>query len=249
MAHRNFLLNIPYDIPLEIQHMAKEAQLGELCKVYNRDKKDVGILLIVMSSTILGIPALVLIPLAVFSNIDLVLMLIIGFPFLLLGLPMLWAGCNLVFHRGIYPYWHIYLWQNGFVYQKGKVRLAFRWDQIASIKGYVKQVEYHSTYRRHSFVEERTTYSYKVRHQDGNEIELNNIFPEIVELIDIVLEESARQLAPREVNVAHPRSIVAFTHFALDQQGIGNEQEQVSWEEMREIAMKYGVAIVRKVEK
>ena len=42
MAQRNLLLNIPYDIPLGIQHMAKEAQLGELCKVYNRDKKDVG---------------------------------------------------------------------------------------------------------------------------------------------------------------------------------------------------------------
>ena len=37
-------------------------------------------------------------------------------------------SCNQFFHRGIYPYWHIYLWQNGFVYQKGRIRLAFRWD-------------------------------------------------------------------------------------------------------------------------
>jgi uncharacterized membrane protein len=82
MAQRNLLLNIPYDIPLEIQHMAKEAQLGELCKVYNRDKKDVGIILIVVGSTILGIPSLVLLLLAVFGNMDHVLMLIIGLPFL-----------------------------------------------------------------------------------------------------------------------------------------------------------------------
>ncbi len=65
-----------------IQHMAKEAQLGELCKVYNRDKKDVGIILIVVGSTILGIPSLVLLLLAVFGSMDHVLMLIIGLPFL-----------------------------------------------------------------------------------------------------------------------------------------------------------------------
>ena len=259
MAQKDLLLTAPYDIPPEVQQMAKEVQLGELRKVYgasNHNIKKTGIIFTITGGVFLGILALILILLTVLGNIDahfspeimLILMLYLGLPFLILGLAFLLPGCNMAFRQGIYPYWHIYLWQNGFVYEKGKLRQVFRWNQIASIESNVKQVEYYRSNGRHTFVSERTIYFYKVRNRDGGAIEPSNIFPEIAELIDAVLEESAQQLAYCEINVAHPKSIVAFTSFALDRQGIGNDQEKVSWEEIQEIAMKNGAVVVRKVE-
>ncbi|MDQ2902595.1 MAG: hypothetical protein ABI456_03160 [Ktedonobacteraceae bacterium] len=45
-----------YDIPLEIQRMAKEAQLGELRKVYNasnRSRKEVGTFFVILALMLL----------------------------------------------------------------------------------------------------------------------------------------------------------------------------------------------------
>ncbi|MBA2284075.1 MAG: hypothetical protein H0W02_01185 [Ktedonobacteraceae bacterium] len=250
MVQKDIPLTAPHDIPLEIQRMAKEAQIGELRKVYsasNRPTKEVGNALVLVGGSLLAAFVFMVLLLTVFAHIDIASFILpFGIFFLLPALLTLLPGCYMLLHRGIYPHWHIYLWHDGFVYEKGQDRRIFRWDQIVSIKGEVKHTEYHHTSKHISFTEEKITYDYQVRHQDGDEVKLSNIFPEIAELIDILLAESARQLAPQEVTVARPESTIALSNFALDQQGIGNEQEKVSWEEIREIVMKDGVAIVRK---
>jgi len=242
----------------EIQQMAKEAQLGELHKVYsasNKENKEIGIVLIITGSIFLGIPLLIFF---IFSFTDIgegmtiPMWFAVEIIFSIVPASVLLLGCYLTFYKGVYPCWHVYIWQNGFIYEKGKVRQVFHWEQIDSIKGSISEV--------HGPVE-RTIYSYKVRHQDGTEIELTNVFPEIDELAGILLEEAVRQLAPHPVHVIDPERVVAFSNFTLDRQGISKvdkqaskqkgadkEQERVAWEEIRDVTIKAGTPIVRKAE-
>ena len=87
--------------------------------------------------------------------------------FLCAGLETVWAG-----------EWHVSLWEAGFLYEKGPLRQAFRWDQIESVQGqalYVPQVG-------------STLFIYKVRCQDGCEVKFTNVFQNCSQLIDPVLE-------------------------------------------------------------
>jgi hypothetical protein len=151
------------------------------------------------------------------------------------GLLCLVAGGCLLLPRRIYTQWHIYLCESGFLYEKGQVRQAFRWDQIESIRG-------SASYNPQSG---KTFLIYKVRRLDGYEVKLNNAFSEIVQFIDILLEKFSRQVASRGLNMVPPRDRT-FADFTLDRQGIRDKQGVLSWQEIQELTIEHGTMAVLK---
>jgi len=128
--------------------------------------------------------------------------------------------------------WHIYLWQRGFIHEKGRNHQIFRWDQIDTI---------------HRNGDPRFS-SCKVCRQDGYKISVNYAFSERDELINIISEEFVRQHAPQDLIIAPSSSVRTFTYMKLDRQGIGNEQEAFSWQDMDQFMTKNGMVILRKKE-
>lgn len=238
MQSSSFRKNTFYLSP-EIQSLAEKEELGELCKVYPVWKPATAIWPRGQATMALGVVALVsdaiLITSTLFSPAPPLWTVI--FAFAASGLLLLMAGCYLYFSRRIYAHWQVSLWQDGFIYEKKQLRQAFRWDQIASVQGNIVHVHTGPA---------PAVYRYKVRRQDGYEVTLGSVFSDIAELIDKVLEESARHLAPQELSVASPRNIQTFTHISLDRQGISNGREALSWEEIQEFVTKNGTVTLRK---
>lgn len=246
MRQRSSFRKNTFDLSPAIHHMAKQEELGELCKVYPVSKHFTniwvgGILCSVFGGMWVGGLALAAILLSVppapgiepISPASVLTLWIVTIP----GFILLMAGFYMIFSRRIYSPWQISLWQYGFIYEKKQICQAFRWSQIESIQSDVT----HTPDARFSIV-----YACKVRRQDGYEVTLGNVFPGISELIDMVLEESARQLAPQELSIGSPENISTFAHFKLDQQGMSNAQETLSWQEIQEFMTNDGTVTLRK---
>ena len=143
----------------------------------------------------------------------------------------------MAFSRRIYSRWQVSLWQDGFVYEKKQIHQAFRWNQIESVQTGVAYVPNGPS---------PIVYACKVRRQDDFEVTLGSVFSDIPELIDIVLEESARHLAPQELSITPPKNTRTFTALKLDRQGISNSQETLSWQEIQEFMTNDGTVTLRK---
>jgi len=236
-----------FDLSPEIHHMAKQEELGELCKVYPVTKRftDVwtggilccffgGMWIVVLTIFTIVLPT---IPPAPGAEPVSTTFIFILWAVIMPGFALLMVGFYLIFSQRIYSHWQVSHWQNGFIYEKKQIRQAFRWSQIESVQSDVA----HVPNGRIPIV-----YACKVRRQDGYEVTLRNIFSDIPELIDIVLEESARHLALQELSIASPKSISTFAHLKLDRQGISSAQETLSWQEIQEFMTKSGTVTLRK---
>lgn len=236
MAQKNLLNNDLLDLKPDIRLLAERESLGKLRKVYRASKRASASLMIGGAFLVLGFIWLLL-PVLFLLTSPLrpapATALIIALPALIL----LASGGLLAFPRKIYNYWHVSLWQAGFIYEKGQVHQAFRWDQIEKIQGssvYSPQLGY-------------SILTYRVRRLDGYEVKLNTTFLEIDELIDQVLEEFACQVAAPELRIV-PHRRKTFANFKLDRQGVSDTQGTLSWQEMEEIAVEKGVVTVLKRE-
>jgi hypothetical protein len=225
----SFAKNV-FDVPQEIQCIADEERLGDLCKIYNIAKGNTTICLTGKLCIFFGI-FMTFFDLMLYSEtfFDHLIYTILAFTLLMIGLYT-------TLSRRIYAHWHIYLWQYGFIYEKKQIRQAFRWNQIESIQADVAHI--------HNSI----IYTCKVRHRSGYEVKLGNVFLEISELIDILLIESAHQFAAQELIIAPSKGIKTFINIKLDRQGIGNEQETLPWHEIREFLVKEGTIMLFKKE-
>jgi len=208
----------------EIRDMATMEELGELRKVYTISKQNTNPFGIGVLCTIFGLS----ITPFIFSPSP--PPPVIAIP----GFLLLMIGCYLVFSRRIYARMssrhHIYLWQYGFIYEKGQTRQVFRWDQIDNI---------------HASVRSNTSFC-KICRQDGYKVGLSYAFSERNELIDTLFEAFARQFAPQDLIIAPPKSIRRFVDVKLDRQGIGNAQEAIPWQEIHEFMPKDGMITLGK---
>jgi hypothetical protein len=247
MRQRSSFRKNTFDLSPEIHHMAKQEELGELCKVYPVSKHSTtiwagGIACIVLGGMLNVVLIFITILLSTIpptpgiepTSTDAILVLwattIPGFIFLMVGF-------YLIFSKRIYFPWCVSRWQYGFIYEKKQIIKIFRWNQIESVQASVSQVPNGRS---------PIVYECKVRRQDGYEVTLGNVFSDIPELIDIVLEESARQLGPQQLSIASPKGISTFAHLKLDRQGISNTQETLSWQEIQEFMTNDGTVTLRK---
>lgn len=232
MQHGSFRKN-SFAISPETQFLAEIEGLGELCKVYPVWKPGTGFWSRGLAAIGLGVLVLVitaiLIVATLFSSKPPLLNVISGLA--ALGILFLVAGCYLCFSRRIYAHWWVSLWQHGFIYEKKQIRQTFRWDQIERVQGDI--VHWHNG-------PSPILYTYRVRRQDGYEVKLGSVFLDIPDLIDHVLEELVRHLAPQKCSVASHENTWTSTHINLDRHGISNGQETFPWQEIQEFVTKNG---------
>jgi hypothetical protein len=207
----------------EIQHMAMKNELGALCKIYTVPEQNtvpfgVGILCIVFSCGI--------VPFIFFANPP-------PSGFSIAGVTFLLVGCLMILLSRMYPRWHVYLWQYGFLSEKGRIRQVVRWDHIESLQSQVNAQHFIRC---------------KISCQDGYKITVSSAFPEIQEFMDSVFEAFAQQCASQDLIIAPPKTIRAFTDIKLDRKGISNGQETLPWHEIQEFLIKDGKILLRKTE-
>ncbi len=225
---RNSFRKSTSDLLPEVQSLAEE--LGELRKVYTISKQDsslfgVGILCIVCSVLWMLFAALFAQKSSTYPS---------SLEWFILGLIFLIAGCYVTLSRRIYAHWHISLWQYGFLYEKGQMRQVFRWDQIDTIHRMTNPLN-----PQISFCD--------VCRRDGYKVLLRStLSTDFRELIDMVFEEVLLQFAPQELSIAPPEAISTLTDVKIDQQGIGNVQEMLAWQEIQEVMIKNGTVTLRK---
>jgi uncharacterized protein DUF6585 len=220
------------DLDPAIWTLAREAELGELRNVYHVSQYRANI------TTIGGVLLMFGVGITIFSIFA--FFLAPTHPSLLFALPGLFflvLGGYLVLPQRIYVRWHVYLYDTGFLYEKGSLRQVFRWDQIENIQG--------ST--GYNPQQGQTFFNYKVRRQDGYEIKLNDTFLDIAQLIDTILDGFSRQAASRELTILPPRDNI-FASFTLNRQGISNKQGMLPWQEMQELIIENGTMAVLKRE-
>ncbi len=192
-----------FDLSPEIHQMAKKEELGELCKVYPVSRKYNNIYATGVCCILFGV-LMALFGLALVHDTFIAHLVFAVLAFILLSI-----GFYTIFSKRIYDRWQIYVWQYGFIYEKKQIRQAFRWNQIESVQaslGVTNKVP-------------PVVYTCKVRRRDGYEVTLD-VFSDLPELIDVVLEESAHQLSLQELNILPAKSIKTFTAFKLDQKGL-----------------------------
>ncbi len=228
MVQKNLLTNDPLELNAEIRELAQREELGELRKVYRASNLHTGSVAGGMLFMWLGFLWILLTGFLLFSRPSFPAWSILpGLAPFALGLLMILVSWKRSRSQ------HISLWQAGFIYERRQVRQVFRWDQIESIKGSAA----YSPQFGHSII------IYKVRRLDGLTVKLDATFPEIADVIDHLLEAFARQVAPPDLRiVSHRRK--TFSHLKLDRQGVSNQLEALSWQEMEEIAVEHGVMTV-----
>ncbi len=210
-----------FNISPEIQQMALENELGELYRVYT---------IPIQNTTPFGIGGLCI----CFSFCIIPFVLFLDSPppaITISGLVLLLVGCFMIFLSRMYPGKHIYLWQYGFLYEKGQVRQVFQWDLIENIQSHSNAQQF---------------IRYNIRHQDGYTVTVSSAFSDINEFMSYVFEAFARQVSSQDLIIAPPRTIRTFIDIKLDRQGIGNAQETLPWHEIQEFLIEDGKIILRK---
>lgn len=230
MTQQSLFSSTLSDLDPDIRFLAEKEELGELRKVYHASKRYTATRVSGWVFTLWGcVYVFLFITIILFSPLH-------PSPFWTLPGPILVIiGCSMILPRRIYAHWHVYLWESGFLYEKGTLRQVFRWDQIGHIQGSAIYVPQRG----------RTIFTYNVRRMDGYEVKLHAVFPDIAELIDIVLEAFARSVTTQDLRIAPLRSRT-FADFQLDSQGIKNKQEELSWQDLEEITIENGRVTVLK---
>ncbi len=212
------------DLDPEIWSLAREKELGELRRVYSVSKSNTPVFNTGIVLLVFGIIYLFIYVMYLLSPQSQFLFLAI-----LPGLLLSGVGSYLMLPKRIYAHRHIYLYEAGFLYEKGPLRQVFRWDQIAQIKGTIDPGQF----------------TYKVCCQDGSEVKLNSIFIDVASLIDVLLEAFSRQVAEQELNLAPPRD-KKFAQFTLDRQGISDKQGTLPWQDIQELTIEKGTMAILK---
>jgi hypothetical protein len=133
----------------------------------------------------------------------------------------------------------IYLFQQGIIIDKGKQVQVLPWNQIAEVW---QNITRH--YRNGSYT--GTTYLYTLRRADGYQIKLDDLTKDIAELGVAIVQGSTRELLPRALHALRAGQTLTFASFSVNQSGISNGQEHLTWSQVQAVDVHQGYMIVKK---
>lgn len=224
MARQQIFDRYMRDLEPEIQSLARQAELGELRQVYHARKSDRPIWIFGILSLVYGGVWLAFSILAYFTSPFPISPLWIGSGVLLLAL-----GLWLLRPEKIYRRWHIYLWEEGFIYEKGLERQAIRWSQIERVQSKPGG----------SFRPSNSAFHYQIYCKDGSEITVKSFFRNSQELADALLKNFLSQASAGELRIVTPHT-KSFGVCTIDCDGIHSKQGTLGWKEMEEIVIEKG---------
>lgn len=156
-----------------------------------------------------------------------------------LGLLAIAASIYMFSYGAIYKSWHIYVFEQGFLFKKGnEAPQPFRWDQIEA-------VWYEVTRHYTNGIYTGTSHRYRVRRKDGYQIVLNDRFANVGQLGDTISNQITRTLLPQVIAAYKAGQTITFGPLSVNQQGLVNVLGHVlPWSEIKDIAMQRGYVAV-----
>lgn len=160
-----------------------------------------------------------------------------------IGLGLLAGAVYCLLYGVIYKDWHVYIYERGFIYTRGKAPQVFRWDQVEAIWF---QITRH--YRNGIYT--GTTYMYRVRRNDGQEVVLNNRFTKIAQLGELVNERICQTKLPQVIAALNAGQTVTFGPLSLSQAGLQNAKGALlPWQEITGVDVQSGYIAISKAGK
>jgi hypothetical protein len=137
----------------------------------------------------------------------------------------------------LYKGWHVYVCKEGFIFTTGKKSEPFRWDAIAGVWLDLK------SYRQYG-MNVGTTYKYTVQRNDGEKLVLDDKFMEVDALGNTITQETTLHMLPRTLEDFNAGKVITFGPLSVDQQGVSNGKNTLSWSEVGGVVINSGRVIV-----
>jgi hypothetical protein len=223
----------PPQLPLEMQNLASTYQLGAPMAEYRGGFTGRAIGAIVAGMVLVGIFGLAWIGTA--SDGDSASTLIFAI-FTLLSLAFLaWAIISPLQSNS----WHVYVFNQGFIFLKGGQPDIFRWADVRAIWQQVTQ------YYRYG-IRTRTTHKYTIERADGHRVVLNDRIKNVGELGNGLSRQISEFMLPHMIAAYNAGNVITFGPLSVSQQGVSNGREMLPWPSIKEIGANRGYVSVRK---
>ncbi|NJN44880.1 MAG: hypothetical protein HC806_09290 [Anaerolineae bacterium] len=153
--------------------------------------------------------------------------------FLLIGFAALW---------GAYSNWKkaAVLYQEGLGYSDNKGVRSLRWEQIAGMTSAVTKHYRNGIYTG-------TTHIYTLWDREGSKIVLNDVFPKVEELANIIREKIFPYLYKSAADRYNAGQIVQFGPVSISKsEGITLQKKSYKWDEVSQVNVQQGLLKVAK---
>ncbi len=158
---------------------------------------------------------------------------------MVIGAVFLLAAFYCLLYPLIYRSWRVYVGSEGFAFSRGSKLDAFRWDQVESMRQRV-------TRRYMNGIYIGTQHKYTIRGLDGKQVVLNDRITNVERLGNVISDMVTRVKLPEVIAAFKAGSTVTFGPLSVSMQGVSNNKELVSWDQIKEIKVSNGIVTVRK---
>ena len=145
----------------------------------------------------------------------------------------------MIVHPLVHGSWRIYSCTDGFVFLKGTVATAYRWDQVSFV--WQRIVAYY----RYG-IRTGTSYKYTVQRSDGVQIVMTEMFRNINQLGDRLQREVSNRLAPQALAAVKAGQTLPFGPFSLNWQGLTTPRESIPWGQIQQVSAKAGMVTIQR---
>lgn len=156
-----------------------------------------------------------------------------------IGVVFLLGALYCFLYPQIYRSWHVYVGSEGFAFSRGSKLDAFRWDQIESMWQRV-------TRRYMNGIYIGTEHKYTVRGLDGRQVVLNDRITNVERLGNVISGMVTRVKLPEAIAAFKAGSTVTFGPLSVSMQGVSNNKELISWDQIKDFRVNNGIVTVKK---
>lgn len=137
----------------------------------------------------------------------------------------------------------VYLFQQGLIVEnKGQIQV-FPWNQTTKVW---QSITIHGSL---SSIYVGITYNYHLCREDGYQIKLGYAIKDIAELDRAITQGVTRELFPRAMHSILGGQTLTFAKFSINQEGIGNGREFLSWSQVEAVNVNSGRVKIKKAGK
>lgn len=161
-----------------------------------------------------------------------------------LGLLLLLGGVYALWEQGRDRSLRVGVHHDAFIYTRSGKTDVVRWDEIEEARMQILSIG-----TRGGQGKMDTVYAYEIRRQGGPELKFRfnkNSIRNIDALSAAIQQEVTRRHLPRAMQTLAQGKPVQFGKLSVDNQGIGNGKETVSWDDVEDVQVNNGAINIRK---
>lgn len=211
-------------LPMNVMQQAEQYQLGSLLGTYKPQLSHP----LAIIGLIVGAWVLDIIVIAVAASFGYILYFTIFLPIIALI-----YGIRAMFHYNV----RVYHFNAGLIKTKGQQFDVIRWDQVEAVWQKITKSRY------------STSYTYTVQRTDHKTFIFNSILRQIALLGQNIMQEVTKIQMPRAMEAYNAGHTLNFGTLAISSYGINNGKEQLSWDQLENVALYRGYLVIKKIGK